>query len=218
MVFALGCLVFAQFVFAQNKIKELNIKLSVYAGASDEIKQKFESANFFILKRNPVDLLKEIKLEESITQNLSKKREKISDDLYLKAASLILIETDRTRPLISYVTDWDYSNTDKEIDEDLEILSFVINEKFKKNLISEIKFDSLSPDYILRIPNQKIYLFGFCRVGKNILVWSRSISEKEREMELDQYNAEFIFSREEFDKEINKKTRERERKERMWLF
>lgn len=79
--------------------------------------------------------------------------------------------------------------------------------RFPKNfvfcLISKIKFDNLSPDYSLRVPNQKIYLFGFCRVGEDILVWNQSLSGNEMDVELDQYIAEFIFSRKEFEKEIN---------------
>lgn len=190
-------------VSAQKNTKQLNLKLSVYGGAEDENKLDFASANFFLLEKNPIVLLKELKLEESFIESSSNNRKKISDDLYLKAASLILIETDKTQPLISYVTGWNYSFEDEEIDEDLEISSFVINDKFKKNLVSAIRFDYLSPNYSLKIQNQKFYLFGFCRVGEDILVWNQSVSGNETEIELDQYNSEFIFSREEFEKEIN---------------
>lgn len=196
-----------QTLLAQNKTQELNLKLTVYIGAEDEATANFESASFFLLEKKPVSILREMKLEESFIEtieNSSENRKTISDDLYLKAASLILSETDKTQPLSNHITGWNYIAEDEKIDEDLEILSFVVNSKLNKSLISEIRFDNLIPNHSLKVSNQELYLFGFCRVGAEILVWNMSLSRKERDVALDQYNAEFIFNRNEFEQETDK--------------
>lgn len=187
---------FSNFVSAQKLSnsfhqKELNLKMQIYYGAEDEYKSSFELGKVFILKENPINLLKELKLASSFTD-----KKDVSDELYLQAASLILMETDKRNFEPDYLTGWNYNTKTEEIDEDISLLSFVISSKFRKNLVREIDFDNLIWSQSLKVPNEKLYLFGFCKAQDEIFIWNQTI--KDDEIELDQYSAEVVFTEKEF--------------------
>ncbi len=192
-------------VFAQNERKansllkpkslttELKLKLQIYSGFQDENKVRFEHAKVFILKRNPVTLLREIRLESTFSD-----KPKVQDKLYLQATALVLIETDERKFKPNYLTGWKLT-AEPEVDEDMALISYLISNKFRQEVVAEIEFDNLLWSQTLKIPNEKLYLFGFCQVQNEIFIWNQTI--KDNEIELDQYSADSVFTEKEFEKD-----------------
>lgn len=191
-------------ISAQSKTKELGLKLQVKSETQKKSQTNFDSAIFFILKRDPATMLREMNLEDSFLAEPLEKNQKVSDELYLKAAALILIEADDNYLSTNgYLTGWGYNYIEKEVDEDISILSFLITDKFSKHLITEIKFDNLFWKRTVKIPIQQFHLYGFCRIDDEIIVWNTSISTDSTEMKLNRDNAKLIFKEADFVDEID---------------
>lgn len=151
----------------------LTIKANFYYGDADESKLPLAETEFYLLDKSLVNILKDAKFVPEFSDG---KRHKLKDGDYLTATAKAFSSEDEESALIAMLIKAD---------------------------VSKHKLYTLKTDYsgLAKIKELKIgtyYLFGIGKTDDEIFVWHFVVNIKSfnNAIELDQYNAEAVFSAE----------------------
>jgi len=138
-------------------------------GNEDEESEAVEGATFYLLLKSAAEILRSAKFEFETDDLLT------SDESYLEAAANAFLPNNR---------------------EDSEFVAALFGAELTKHQKAKIKTDAFRRASLRQIPAGNYYLFGITRSEETVLVWNLHVSIKPSSnvLELDQHNAESVFS------------------------
>lgn len=148
------------------------IKANFYYGTEDENKLPLAETEFYLLDKSLVNILKDGKFVPEFSDR--RRRHKLKESDYLTAAAKAFISEDEESALIAMLIKADVS----------------------KHKLFTLKTDYSGQAKIKELKIGTYYLFGIGKTDGEIFVWHSIVNIKSfnNAVELDQYNAEVVFS------------------------
>ena len=149
----------------------LTVKANFYFGDEDEETSPIAETEFYLLDKSLINILKDSGFKPEF---LDGKEYKLEREDYLTATAA------------AFSSD----------DEESVLIAFLIKEKISKHKIFAVKTDSSGQAAVKAIEAGNYYLFGIGKTEDEIFVWHLPIKIKSgrNTIEIDQYNAEVVFS------------------------
>lgn len=149
----------------------LTLNANFYSGAEDEIKLPVAATEFYLLDESLVNILKESKFKPKFADG---KRHRIKESDYLTAAAKALSSED----------------------EESALIALLIRAEIAKHKVLSLKTDYLGQANRKELKTGNYYIFGIGKTEDEIFVWHfvARIKSCKNVIELDQYNAETVFS------------------------
>ena len=198
----------------------LEIRARLFSGDEDEKSENFQAGGFYLLHKNIIEILRQLKLEpvedegdgdnnendKRTDELLIKSSASVSSGAYLEAAARVLLTTEdhsqisdgysssaETFGQIFYpaITFADEANKDNE---ENQLLALLLYNKLAAAKSVKVEADNYGWRQNTALCTGDYFLFGYGRFGDHILVWQVpvKITPGANVVELDQYNAEII--------------------------
>ena len=152
----------------------LTLKANLYSGEQDEKISPVAETEFYLLDKSLVSILKDSNFKpESANGN----QHELKDDDYLTATA----------------------NAFSSDDEESALMTLLIKKEISKHQVFSLKTDYYGQAKLKRLEMRNYYIFGVGRTEDEIFVWHSLVDIKScsNVVELDQYNAEAVFSKDE---------------------
>ncbi|HEX8397833.1 MAG TPA: hypothetical protein VF644_10430 [Pyrinomonadaceae bacterium] len=147
----------------------LSVQAKLYFGDEDEESEAVEGVTFYLLSKSAAEILRSAKFEFDFADQL------MTDESYLEAAANAFLPNNR---------------------EDSEFVTALVGAELAKHQKAKIKTDAFGRASLRQIPAGNYYLFGMARSEETVLVWNLPVTIKSGSniLELDQHNAESVFT------------------------
>ena len=184
----------------------LNIRARLLSGDEDERSENFQTGGFYLLGRNIVEILRELKLEpiedikedednngnnKKADESLIKSSPPVSSGAYLEAAARILLTVgDHSQKSGGYsssaetfghmfypaITFEDEINENNENNEENQLLALLIYAKLAEAKAVKVETNNFGWRQNTAVCTGDYFLFGYGRFGDHILVWQVPVS------------------------------------------
>lgn len=147
----------------------LSVRAKLYFGDEDEESKAVEGVTFYLLSKSAAEILRSAKFEFDSADQL------MTNESYLEVAANAFLPNNR---------------------EDAEFVVALVSTELAKYQKAKIKADAFGRVSLRRIPAGNYYLFGMARSEETVLVWNLPVTIKSGSniLELDQHNAESVFT------------------------
>jgi hypothetical protein len=149
----------------------LTLKANFYFGDEDERTSPIAETEFYLLDESLINILKRSKFKPEFPDG---KRHKLKESDYLTAAAKALSSED----------------------EESALIALLIKAEISKHKVLSLKTDYFGQANLKELKMGNYYMFGIGKTEDEIFVWHFVVDIKscKNVIELDQYNAETIFS------------------------
>lgn len=195
---------------SERRSTGFTVKARIYEGDEDEFEAPLGKGRFFLLDRDFISILKDLKLkpvtDDDQNQATAENQPLIKDDAgddeaYLEAGVRVMLaaQNDGEEYPSSFFAAglpvFLESVENPEDDGETELLDFLIRDKLKSNLKAEISINSAGIGKSRPMMNGKYYLFGYAKRDREVFVWNLpvEVGAVPQVFELDQYNADVLF-------------------------
>jgi hypothetical protein len=152
----------------------VGVKANFYSGDEDEDASPIAETDFYLLDKSLVNILKDSGFEPEFEDG---KQHRLEAEDYLTATRRAFFSEDA----------------------ESEVIAFLIRDRISKHKLLALKTDHSGQANVKAVKTGNYYLFGVSESGGEVFVWHLPIEIKlgENMIEIDQYNAEVVFSADE---------------------
>lgn len=149
----------------------LTLKANLYSGDEDEKASPVAETEFYLLDKSLIDILKDSNFKP---QSADGKQHELKDNDYLTAMA----------------------NAFSSDDEESALMTLLINREISKHQVFSLKTDYFGRAELKKLKMGNYYIFGIGETEDETFVWHSLVDIKScaNTIELDQYNAEAVFS------------------------
>jgi hypothetical protein len=196
-------------------IIDFEVRAVIYSGDEDEYAEPVTHAKFYLLDRDAIEVLKELKLqpvfEGADDDNIKNGKSTIkaenlnnyldNEEAFLEAAVRVIVSENNDKfddiSILSSLGFNDFSNTNKtESDAENALLYILIQDRLKNYTKAEFSLNSEGTGKAERIKSGNYFLFGYGWCDGEIVVWNLPvvIEFSNLVLEIDQHNSGALFT------------------------